>query len=53
MNTKQYRITGWLLTVNLFGASAAQAGDCWVDIYDKPALEAPVSMSKAPSSYPT
>ena len=26
MNTKQYRITGWLLTVSLFGASAAQAG---------------------------
>jgi hypothetical protein len=38
MNIKQYRITGGLLTVILFGANAAQAGDCWLDVYDKPAL---------------
>ena len=39
MNIKPYRVIARFLAVILFGANTARAGECWLDVYDKPELK--------------
>lgn len=53
MNTKLYRRTGHCLTLFMVGMGGAYAGDCWVDIYDKPELAGSHVRIEGPTELPS